>query len=80
MTYRKLAFMKNGHDGNDLVDLDVKYGVVLDAETAKTRLQMINRKSDVRIPAQGFERFLETAHVVRGLTRSELAARINSDI
>ena len=33
VTYRKLAFVKNGDDGNDLVDLNVKDGVVLDAET-----------------------------------------------
>ena len=72
--------MKNGDDGNDLVELDVKYGVVLNAETAKARLQMINRKSDVRVPSQCFEAFLKTAHVERCLTRSERAARVGSDI
>jgi len=71
--------MKNGDDSNDLVDLHVKAGVVLDTETAKARLQTIDRKSDVRMPSQGFEAFRETAHVERRLTRSELAACVSPD-
>ncbi|KJS37911.1 MAG: hypothetical protein VR74_07200 [Hyphomonas sp. BRH_c22] len=80
VTYRKLAFVKNGDDGNDLVDLNVKDGVVLDAETSKARLQMIDRKSNVRMPSQCFEAFLETAHIKRRRTRSECPAGIGSDI
>lgn len=79
MTRRQLAFMKQRDDGDNLVRLNVKDGMVLDTETAIARLQVINRKSDVWMPAQGFEAFFETAHVKRRLARSELAASIDSD-
>jgi len=80
MARGKLAFVENGNDGDDLASLNIKDSVVLDAETSKSRLQMIDRKSDVRMPLQGFEALFQTAHVERGLARSKFVARIVSDI
>ena len=76
----KLAFMQDCDNSDCLASQCIKDGVVLDAETSKTRLQMINRKSDVRMPSQGFEALFESAHVERGLARSKLTACIGSDV
>lgn len=80
MARGKLAFVENGDDSDDLAGLRIKDGVVLDTETTKARLQMINHKSDVGMPSQCFEAFAETAHIEGRLTRTELAARIRSDV
>ena len=79
MARRKLALVENGHNTDDLAGLRIKDRVVLDTETAEARLQMIDRKSDFRMPSQRFETFRETVQVVCRLTRTESAARIGSD-
>lgn len=80
MARGQLAFVENGDDGDDFINLSVEYGVMLNADAAKTRLQMINGKSYFGMPSQGFETFSETAHVDGGLTRTELAARVSPDV
>jgi hypothetical protein len=52
MARGKPAFVENGNHGNDLASLGIKDGVVLNPETAKAWLQMVNRKSDFWLLAQ----------------------------
>jgi hypothetical protein len=80
MARGQLAFVENGDDGDDFIDLSIEYGVMLNAEASKTRLQMIYGKSDLLMPSQDFEAFCETAHVDGGLSRTELAARVSPDV
>lgn len=80
MAGRKLAFVKNGDDGNHLVALNIKNGMMLDAETTKARFQMVNRKSDLRMLSQSFEAFLQPAKIQGSLAHPKLAACIGPDI